>query len=79
MDCVTRKVCFETSEIAEEALINNRVRFKSGPNSIYQCEDCGYFHLTSSGPEHDVLEDAKTKERIKRAQDADFWEDKIRR
>ena len=79
MDCVTKKVCFATKELAEEALINNRVRFNTGPNNIYQCDDCGYYHFTSQGSVHSSLADKETKERIKRETDAGFWEDKFRK
>ena len=77
MDCVTKKVCFETKELAEEALINNRVRFNTGPNNVYLCDDCGYYHLTSQGQESTNLSDEKIKQRITRERDAGFWEDTL--
>lgn len=79
MDCVTGKVCFETIEKAEEALINNRIRFKTGPKNIYQCNDCGFYHFTSQGEERSNLSDQETQEHINRERDASHWEDKLRR
>ena len=79
MDCVTGKVCFETKEQAEEALVNNRIRYNSGPTTFYQCNDCGFFHFTSQGSEHSSLSDEETKDRIDRERDAGFWEDKLGR
>ena len=79
MDCVTKKVCYETVELAEEALINNRVRYHTGPKDIYLCDDCGFYHLTSQGKERSNLSDEKTRQRITRERDAGFWEDKLGR
>lgn len=79
MDCVTRKVCFETEEKALEALINNRIQFNTGPNNFYFCIDCGNYHLTSMGNEHKVLSDTEVKKRIERERNSGFWQGKVRR
>ena len=80
MKCITGKKCYETKALAEEALIQNRIRHyhndNSGPVNIYQCHDCGYYHFTSQGEPNPLL--IENKHRIDKSREADFWERKLR-
>jgi hypothetical protein len=75
--CVTQKKCYSTKEIAEDALIEAWIGFDysrgNGPVAVYQCDDCGEFHLTSSGPMNGRLSDAINSGFIKRQKDANQW------
>ena len=81
--CVTNKKIYLTREIAEDVLIELWTRFdyapNSGPVAVYQCEDCGYFHLTSQGPMNERLAQQLATGKIKRQKEADRWMDKIKR
>lgn len=83
MKCSTHKVCYETREMAVEALIQNRSRYhhasNSGPLNVYQCDSCGLFHFTSKGPAHEALTSEENKKRIELGREASYWEDKYRR
>jgi hypothetical protein len=69
--------------MAEDGLLEiwmrYNVRESNGPVSIYQCEDCGYFHLTSRGPMNERLSKYLSEGKIKRDQEAKYWEDKFKK
>ena len=72
-----------TKEIAEDALIEARTNFEyasgSGPVSVYQCEDCGYYHLTSKGPVNEKLAKFLAEGKIDRQKEANRWLRKIKK
>lgn len=78
--CVTGKRCYDSQHEAEQALIENWIRFHhqsgSGPQNVYQCEDCGQYHFTSRGPMSEVLEDNMSY--ISSQRIARDWESKLR-
>lgn len=59
--CSTGKTCYEDQYEAEQALIENWIRYHhrpgAGPQNVYQCQDCGLYHFTSRGPMSEVLEE----------------------
>lgn len=79
--CSSGKRTYPTREVAEDALIETRTRFENpqGPVSVYQCEDCGYFHLTSKGPMNEKLARALAEGSIGRQKEANRWLDKLKR
>jgi len=81
--CVTHKKIYPTQEIAEEALIGAHTRFnytsQGGPIAVYQCEDCGRYHLTSRGPMNQKLAEQLASGKIKLQKEADQWENKWRK
>ena len=83
MKCVTHKKCYLTKEIAEDALIGARTAYDyargNGPVAVYQCEDCGYFHLTSRGPVSEKLSTSFNSGEINRQKEANRWLDKLKR
>lgn len=83
MKCITRKKNYPTREIAEDALIDAWIAFdyerRNGPVAVYQCEDCGEFHLTSSGPMNARLAEAIASGFIKRQKEANQWTNKFKR
>lgn len=82
MKCVSNKKVYQTRELAEEALIEAHSQFEykgGGPIAVYQCEDCGYFHLTSKGQMNQRLADLLKEGKIGRAREANQWLHKIKR
>jgi hypothetical protein len=83
MGCVSGKRMYTTREVAEDVLIETRTRFEYGPDSgpvaVYQCEDCGHFHLTSKGPMNEKLTQALADGKIQRQKEADRWLAKLRK
>jgi len=83
MGCVSGKRQYDTKEQAEEGLIAARSRFvfrdDSGPIGVYQCDDCGAWHLTSKGEKSSLLKDSQTQKSIRDQHEADYWLRKIGR
>ena len=82
MKCSTGKRMYDSQEMAERALIENRSRFyhndDSGPVNVYQCRDCGMWHFTSKGPRNPLLDDQQVRKRISVDREANYWERKLR-
>lgn len=80
--CVSGKRCYQTIEIAEDALIESWTRFEfnpgHGPVAIYKCEDCGQYHFTSRGPMNERLSREIKEGKIDRLRTANHWEQKFR-
>ena len=83
MACVSGKKMYASREVAEDVLIETRTRFEYGPHSgpvaVYQCEDCGEFHLTSRGPMNEKLAKALAEGKIDRQKEVDRWLDKLKK
>lgn len=81
--CVSGKKMYSSLEVAEDVLIEAWTRFEystgQGPVAVYQCEDCGQFHLTSQGPMNEKLSKALSEGKIDRQKEADRWLNKIKR
>ncbi len=81
--CVSHKKVYLNLDIAEEALIGARTRFdygnQSGPVGVYQCEDCGYYHLTSQGAMSNNLAGYLSSNKFKLEKEAQQWLDKLKR
>ncbi len=81
--CVSNKKVYPSKEIAEDALIEARTQFDykigSGPVAVYQCEDCGNFHLTSSGPMNQKLDQLTKDGKIQRQKEANQWLNKMKK
>jgi len=76
LTCRTGKRVYQTENHAEEALIDahSRNRYSgTGPISIYQCEECGYYHFTSKPPMNKRLAEAIASGKIKLQQQANDW------
>lgn len=74
---------YPTREVAEDVLIETQTRFEygsnGGPIAVYQCEDCGQFHLTSRGPMNERLARALAEGDIRRQKEANRWLDKFKK
>jgi len=80
MKCPSGKRAYPTKERAEEVLVETKIKFRNpmeiGPVNVYECQDCGNFHLTSQGEISDVLKSDKIKKEIDREREARHWERK---
>jgi len=69
--------------MAEDALIEARAKFSyapsSGPIAVYQCEDCGFFHLTSKGKMNERLAKQLGEGKIDLQKEANRWLDKLKK
>jgi hypothetical protein len=81
--CVSNKKMYPTMDVAEDALIEARTNFEfpsgHGPVGVYQCEDCGYFHLTSRGPVNEKLARHLADGKIKLQKEANKWLGKMKK
>lgn len=81
--CVSGKRVYASEQIAEQVLIEAWTRYdykaNDGPVAVYQCEDCGQYHLTSSGPMNEKLANALAEGKISKQKEARHWEDKFRK
>jgi hypothetical protein len=81
--CSTGKKVYDTQLIAEDVLIDLWTRFdyvqNHAPVSVYRCDDCGYYHLTSKGPMNDRLSAYLSSNKLKLNKEANRWLDKFKK
>ncbi len=81
--CVSGKRCFPTKEVAEDVLLElwgkNDYRPGEAPIAVYQCDDCGNFHLTSREPMNERLAQAIADGKLNLQREAHRWSDKWKR
>jgi hypothetical protein len=81
--CPSGKRQYINENFAEEALIEAHVQFSyrpgSGPVAVYQCEDCGQWHLTSKGPVNLKLSQLLKEGKIKKQKEVQYWVDKLKK
>ena len=66
--------------MAEDALIEARTRFvHNSAVAVYQCEDCGQWHLTSQGEMNPRLKKLLEDGTIRKDREAFNWEIKLKR
>lgn len=78
MTCASNKVGYNSKEEAEEALVKARARYRHGPVSFYLCQFCGMYHLTSKGTSDVFLNSEEAEQRIKKEQEASYWEARLK-
>ena len=74
---------YQHYEQAVEALLEARTRFdyarNTGPIAVYQCEDCGHYHLTSQGEMNETLARHLANGKIQLQAEANRWIDKLKK
>ncbi|MCP4457263.1 MAG: hypothetical protein GY816_04435 [Cytophagales bacterium] len=82
MRCSSGKTSFESKELAEEALIQNHIRSNhrkgSGPQNVYECQDCGEWHFTSRPPASELFSDKDILNRMDLERRSYDWERKVK-
>ncbi len=79
MKCSTGKYQYMNEGLAETALIDQHI-YKNflpheGPQNVYECQVCGYWHLTSKAMErNERLQEMIDSGEMKRKQTASKWE-----
>lgn len=78
--CPSGKRTYDTEPLAEEALIQAYIQFDyragTGPVAVYRCEDCGRYHLTSTGTMNARLSGLLADGTIQKQKQARQWEQK---
>ncbi len=78
--CSYGKRSYSSEAIAVEALIEAHVHFnygkRSGPVAVYQCDECGQFHLTSTGTINEKLQQYLADGTLEKLRRARVWSDK---
>ena len=81
--CISNKKMYSTLDLAEDALLEARMRFdyppNRGPIAVYQCDDCGCFHLTSKGKMNEKLAQQLANGKIKLQKEANHWLGKLKK
>jgi hypothetical protein len=81
--CITRKKMYATAELAEDVLIDAWSRYDyptgEGPVAIYKCDDCGEYHLTSSGEMNPKLALYLKEGKIQLQKEANHWLRRIKK
>jgi hypothetical protein len=81
--CPSGKKAYATQLIAEDILIElwtkNEYAPGKAPVTVYKCEDCGLYHLTSSGLMNDRLKGYINSAEYKVRKEASRWEDRLKR
>ncbi|MEQ8424623.1 MAG: hypothetical protein RIA63_07920 [Cyclobacteriaceae bacterium] len=81
--CPSGKRSYHSLELAEEALIGAHIAYHypkgTGPIDVYLCDDCGQYHLTSSGEMNPRLEEMLKEGEIQRQREAVWWEGRVRK
>lgn len=76
----SNKRSYSTENLAIDALIEARIRFSNNSAvTVYTCDTCGDWHLTSQGQMHPKLNEALKTGDIKKEQDAFFWHNKLKK
>jgi hypothetical protein len=82
MTCPTGKRLYASESLAIDALIEAHIQFEfrpgKGPVTVYQCEECGQYHLTSKGKINDRLEKMLADGTIAKLKEANRWHSKFR-
>ncbi|MBK8293023.1 MAG: hypothetical protein IPK96_20870 [Flammeovirgaceae bacterium] len=78
--CKTGKRLYVNETLAEDALLDAHINFDyragSGPVAIYQCEECGNYHLTSHGEMNKRLALQLQNGFIQKQKQAAGWQDR---
>ena len=79
-NCPTSKRAYSSEALALDALIEARTNFVHNTAiAVYQCEDCGDWHLTSQGAISPRLKEMLDDGSLKKQQESINWERKFRR
>ena len=77
-DCPSKKIIYYSEQEAKEALIRIHVKYQnSATRTFYTCDQCGHFHLTSSGEIDDTLKQAQQAGRIDQLSESEYWTRKL--
>ncbi|WP_132644093.1 hypothetical protein [Roseivirga ehrenbergii] len=79
MRCSSGKIQYDSQQLAEDALIDQHI-YKGfaehqGPQNVYECRDCGYWHMTSKNAERlPRLQEMIDSGEMRKKQQASQWE-----
>jgi hypothetical protein len=80
--CATGKRAYHSEQLAEDALIEAHIHFDyragGGPVTVYQCDECGEYHLTSRGSMNARLAQQLANGTIQKQKEAGRWQSKFK-
>jgi hypothetical protein len=80
--CSTGKRLYVSEQLAENSLIEAHIHFEykagEGPKTVYKCDECGYYHLTSQGAMNARLSQLLTDGTIQKQKEAGRWNEKFK-
>lgn len=80
--CPTGKRLYHSEQLAEDALIEAHIHFDypagGGPVAVYQCDECGEYHLTSRRPMNARLALQLADGSIQKQKEAGRWQSKFK-
>jgi hypothetical protein len=80
--CISGKKLYPTQAVAEDVLIELWSKHDypetRAPLNVYQCDECGYFHLTSQGTMNERLARYLSSNKSKLDKEASKWLDKFK-
>jgi hypothetical protein len=80
--CPTGKRLYHSEQLAEDALIEAHIHFDyragGGPLTVYQCDECGEYHLTSRGVMNARLAQQMANGTIQKQKEASRWQGKFK-
>ena len=83
VNCSSGKKYYDAESQAIEALLfvwsQNSFREGEGPVTVYCCDECGGFHLTSKGEMHEKLKELLKSGKLDKLREAARWEQKFRK
>ncbi len=72
------KRTYISERLAVDALLEARIRFDQNNSvTVYQCMDCGEWHLTSKGTMHDELKRVIENGSLNKNKQAFHWQKKL--
>jgi hypothetical protein len=81
--CSTGKRAYLSESMAEDALLEAHIRSEfakgQGPVAVYQCNECGAFHLTSKGTLNPRLAKSLNDGTIGKMRAAQHWANKLQK
>ncbi|MBX2900779.1 MAG: hypothetical protein KF775_14085 [Cyclobacteriaceae bacterium] len=81
--CSSGKRIYTTEASAVDALLEAHIEFTfrkgTGPVTIYKCEACGNYHLTSKGTMHTTLAEALQNGKLTALRRGREWEQKVKK
>jgi hypothetical protein len=79
MRCSSGKIQYDSQHLAEGALIDQHIykgfAAHEGPQNVYECRDCGCWHMTSRNAERlPRLQEMQDSGEMRKKQQASQWE-----
>ena len=73
------KRSYISENLALEALVGAKIAYpNSNVKTVYKCNDCGDWHITSKGNLHPKIANLKDSKKMDKLVEAAYWEHKLK-